>query len=785
MTSHKVHTRCLALSVITMALAACNHDDNTAFTNPGIPTGKPGTLLIKEPVLTGTNIAVVDGDIPTTNDTKNTVALDPNSNPIIQILNGFNDIWYAGDDTWASNGSDTLNAVNGNSGVSGGGSTSTTLAIPFNFSNDVIRDMNIWKENFDYVTTLTRPGQSKPDVDRNNKAAMVFAYLDDQRDKGFSLNDGLGPLTEDYRSGANSHSSYGTDSNNDVTLTDNSNNVTTVDVTSATYNKSLNEKIASHIQTGYGTTTDGGNATELSNVVDLLNAIASHGASSQAPKYHFASPRPWRISKDDYDVASFNDPSASIYSQINDLTKLDRVTCLNPDGTTDTDKYYERPANPIVTPMSGLICAARTTYRAKSGGGYSEGYDFNASPLASETFSSRAKDGAFPSGHTAEAFDRGLGYAYAIPERFAEMVARAGDLGQNRIVAGMHSPLDVIGGRIMATAITAATLTDPNNATVASNAYNQANSYFTAKATAAGYDNIYDYAHCTTDAENPCSKTDRYADHTAMKARYKAYMTYGFSPLNEPKIDPEVPKGAEALLATRFPYLDDNQRRAVLATTEIDSNYPVINKSRGWGRLNLVDAADGYGAFDVNTTIFMDAAKGGFNAEDHWWNDISGAGRLTKSGTGSLYLQGNNTYRGGTIVNAGFLVGTSATAFGSNTLYQQGGTVGVSIKAGASDQTQGVLTVSDFVQTTGKLELNLNNNARLNASNGIYLTGTSNQLVLDIPTLTTATTYTILSSNHLEGTFETVTATDNNGKAYDVSINYSSTGATVTVSPRA
>ncbi|QMV12895.1 phosphatase PAP2 family protein [Vibrio spartinae] len=784
MINHKYHTRYLALSAITLALAACNHSDKT-YTNPGIPTGKSGSLLISEPVLSGTNVAVVDGDIPTTNDTKNTVALDPDSNPIIQILSGFDNIWYAGDDTWAGNGSNTLNAVNGNSGVAGGGSTSTTLAIPFNFSNDVIRDMAIWKENFDYVTTLTRPGQSKPDVDRNDKAALVFAYLDDQRDKGFSLNDGLGPLTEDYRTGANSHSSYGTDSNNDVTLTDNSNNVTTVDVTSANYNKGLNKKLATHIQTGYGTTTDGGSPTALSNVVDLLNAIASHGASSQAPKYHFASPRPWRISKDNYDVAEFNDPSKSVYSTITDFSKLDRVTCLNPDGTTDTDKYYERPANPIVTPMSGLICAARTTYREKSGGGYSEGYDFNASPLATETFSSRAKDGAFPSGHTAEAFDRGLGYAYAIPERFAEMVARAGDLGQNRIVAGMHSPLDVIGGRIMATAITAATLTDPNNATTASNAYSQANSYFTTKATTAGYDSIYDYAHCTTDAEKPCSKTDRYADHAAMKARYKAYMTYGFSPLNEPKLAPEVPKGAEALLETRFPYLDSNQRRVVLATTEIDSNYPVINKSRGWGRLNLVDAADGYGAFNVNTTVFMDEAKGGFNAEDHWWNDISGEGRLTKSGTGSLYLEGKNTYRGGTILNAGFLVGTSATAFGSNTLYQQGGTVGVAIKAGASDRTQGELTVSDFVQADGKLELDLTKNARLNASNGIYLIGTANQLTLDIPTLTTATTYTVLSSNHLEGTFQKVTATDTNGKTYQVSIDYSSTDASVTVSPQA
>ncbi|CAM3985847.1 Extracellular serine protease precursor [Vibrio aerogenes CECT 7868] len=785
--NHQSQTRIFALSAITLALAACNSSDNqTTYTNPGMPTGKSGTVTISEPVLSGTNVAIVDGDIPTTNDKHNTDAYNPDKNPIIQILSGFDDIWYAGDDVWASNGSNTLTVVNGNSGVEGGGSNSTTLAIPFDFSNDVIRDMQVWKENFDYVTTLTRQGQSTPDVDRSDKAAMVSAYLDDQRDKGFSLTSGLGPLADDYHSGANSHSSYGTDSNNNVTLTDNDGQVTTVDVTAATYNKSLNTKLASYTKTGYGTTTLDGSATALSNVVTLLQTIAAYGASSEAPKYHFESPRPWRISKDDYDVPAFNDASASVYSTISDLTTLDQVSCLNLDGSTDTAKYYERPANPIVEPMSGLLCAARTTYRAKDSGGYSEGYDFSASPLATVTYSSRAKDGAFPSGHTAEAFDRGLGYAYAIPERFAEMVARAGDLGQNRIVAGMHSPLDVIGGRIMATAITAATLSDAANATIANNAFTQANSYFTTKAVAAGYDNAYDFAHCTTNTTNPCrGKTDNYADRAAMKARYKAYMTYGFSKLDEASKDPEVPKGAEVLLETRFPYLDADQRRVVLASTEIDSNYPVINKSRGWGRLNLVDAADGYGTFDGNVSVYMDLSKGGFNAQDHWRNDISGQGRLEKDGTGVLFLEGANTYSGGTVVDAGTLVGTSGTAFGNGTLYQQGGTVKVSIDDGASDSSKGILTVSDFVQTDGELALDLTNNAQLHASKGIYLTGSSTTLTLNVPVLTAATTYTVLSSAHLEGTFAAVEATDASSTAYDVSISYSDTGATVTVSPKA
>jgi membrane-associated phospholipid phosphatase len=60
-----------------------------------------------------------------------------------------------------------------------------------------------------------------------------------------------------------------------------------------------------------------------------------------------------------------------------------------------------------------------------------------------------ATDGGFPSGHSAEAVRDAVAMAYVLPERFQELVTRGLELGEMRIIAGMHSPLDVMGGRLL------------------------------------------------------------------------------------------------------------------------------------------------------------------------------------------------------------------------------------------------------------------------------------------------------------------------------------------------
>ncbi|MYM32802.1 phosphatase PAP2 family protein [Duganella sp. FT94W] len=352
----------------------------------------------------------------------------------------------------------------------------------------------------------------------------------------------------------------------------------------------------------------------------------------------------------------------------------DATTKVYNDGGNNTG--VSGSANPTfgdVVDLTNLIGNNASTEPSKRFFKYARPFRWSTSvqllpALVPAKSSTPPTDGGFTSGHSAEATRVAVAMAYAVPERFQEMLSRGLELGEMRIIAGMHSPLDVLSGRILGQASAAANLADPANQAKKAAAVAQAHATLmaatnTTAATFASY------------AQSGTTANDRFADYATNKANYLRRSTYGFPQIAAANAPAVVPKGAEVLLETRLPYLDQGQRRVVLKTTALPSGYPVMDDAEGWGRLNLFAAADGYASFSGNVTIVMDAAKGGFNAADRWRNDISGSGKLIKQGTGTLKLTGANTWTGGTELTAGTLQGDSVAAFGAGDVYNSGGTL--------------------------------------------------------------------------------------------------------------
>ncbi|GEO67221.1 phosphatase PAP2 family protein [Levilactobacillus spicheri] len=262
----------------------------------------------------------------------------------------------------------------------------------------------------------------------------------------------------------------------------------------------------------------------------------------------------------------------------------------------------------------------------------------------------------FPSGHGTAAFEVGSALAYAFPERYQQLMTRSSEMGYDRLLAGRHTPLAVMGSRMIGSAVAASVLNDPANRALKQRAYQNAHSKYLQKSS------LVDHH-------------DDFANYQKNQKDYRYRMTYGLPQIGKKGQAMRVPKGAEVLLETRLPYLSAKQRRVVLATTGFDSGYPVMDDAEGWGRLDLFSAANGYGKLLEKTTVKMNAAKGGFNARDTWRNAISGRGQLVKTGSGALTLAGKNRFTGGIALKGGQLTLAAPQAAGTGKLAVQAGTV--------------------------------------------------------------------------------------------------------------
>lgn len=220
---------------------------------------------------------------------------------------------------------------------------------------------------------------------------------------------------------------------------------------------------------------------------------------------------------------------------------------------------------------------------------------------------------SFPSGHTMAFYTSGLTLAALMPELAPQIAARAAEGGNNRIVLGVHYPMDIMGGRIVGEASAAGRLNDDVFfEQVVKPAQQELRDYLTKRGQEAGYGNTLDEIIANTKATTTNGyknlNTDQVATEpvTDVKSAVDVYterLTYGFDPVGPTDQAARVPAGAEALLRTVFPTLSADQRREVLARTEIQSGYPLDSTSDGWQRLNLAAAFSSKVTLDANGNV--------------------------------------------------------------------------------------------------------------------------------------------------------------------------------------
>jgi hypothetical protein len=174
--------------------------------------------------------------------------------------------------------------------------------------------------------------------------------------------------------------------------------------------------------------------TSISNAVAEVIAYANStsGSDSNAGKYFFANG-----TTNGKKPAS--DEAMAIFKDVHGAPDPFGLAYGRPAGTPGADAYGDsRPfqTEPVTLPIVGPdyfnLPASNDVY--------------NRGPIMNLIDSP-----SFPSGHTTYGYMGSLLLAVLVPDRYQEMVVRAAEYGNDRIIMGAHYAMDVLGGRTVAT----------------------------------------------------------------------------------------------------------------------------------------------------------------------------------------------------------------------------------------------------------------------------------------------------------------------------------------------
>lgn len=194
---------------------------------------------------------------------------------------------------------------------------------------------------------------------------------------------------------------------------------------------------------------------------------------------------------------------------------------------------------------------------------------------------------SYPSGHTTYGYTESVLLAILVPERYQQMITRAAEYGNNRIVVGAHYAMDVLGGRAVALHAVAHLLANdpayvgrPRKNPAVIDAMGQATGEgiviedYPAALKAARADLEAFLKDACGDTIAACAAKDdsRFKEPSANRAFYEATQTYGLPVVHRDATDRVVDIGKTApeaghLLTAAFPALSLAEANAIFTAT--------------------------------------------------------------------------------------------------------------------------------------------------------------------------------------------------------------------------
>jgi hypothetical protein len=317
-------------------------------------------------------------------------------------------------------------------------------------------------------------------------------------------------------------------------------------------------------------------------IADLIYyATAISGAHSNAGKYLFANE-----TKDGKIPVSPEE--AAILKEIGGIDDVFGKAYGLPAGTSGADAYGN--SRPYQTESSVSRFEGPDYFNRHAGN-----FVYNHGPMMDLTNSP-----SYPSGHTTYGYTGAVLLAVLVPERYAQMIVRGAEYGNDRVIMGSHYVMDVLGGRTLALYDMAHLLeNDPAYLALSVRGAPPIKDFQAAVKSARAELNSILQTGCGNTIETCATEdTGRFSNAAADEAFYDVTQTYNLPMvyLKNATISEDVGKLApEAgyLLTIAFPLLSLEQADKILTETEGPGGGFLDNGSSFgvYSRLNLYAAA--------------------------------------------------------------------------------------------------------------------------------------------------------------------------------------------------